>query len=197
MNKQVALIARWHRRVIDSGAKLLSVSCFDNTKFVRGHNAIEDDLLSFHTWGIEFTTEVIDGLHDFCFFLRKVIERVDLQDLAKATFPHANLSVAKINQGSPYECQVSLCNRDLWWMLGRVIHSTSVTVLGGTRSDVLHYTDGKTREYADSRVYVEVESDLDRKAGKKHVIHIPSLVHCYVFSKLANQVQDVVKRDTL
>ncbi|WP_157378043.1 hypothetical protein [Burkholderia ubonensis] len=166
MNKQVALIARWHRRVIDSGTKLLSISCFDNTKFIRGQNAIEDDLMSFQTWGLEFTTGVIDGLHDFCFFLRKMIERADLRSLAKMTYPHANLISATINQGSPYATKVVLCKENLWWILGRVIHSTSVVVLGGVRSDVLCYTDGKTREYQDSRIYVEVESDLDRKEGK-------------------------------
>lgn len=197
VNKQIALISRWHRRVIESGTRLLSTSCFDNTRFIQGHNALADDVRSFEPWRTEFTIEIIDSLHDFCFFLRKVIERANVQDQAKLTYPHEFMEVAKVNQGSPDEKEVILCKKDLWWILGRVIHSTSVVVVGGFRSDVIYYKDGKTREYANSRVYVEIESDMDRNTGKKHVIYIPALVHCYVSSQLAHQVQDVVRKNTL
>ncbi|WP_148654551.1 hypothetical protein [Paraburkholderia caribensis] len=197
MDKQIALIARWHRRVVDAGARLLAVSCFDNTKFVHGHNALEDDIMSFEPWSLEFTIEVVDSLHDFCFFCRKVIERANMRALAQTTFPHANMISHKIKQGGLDEVEVSLCQRDLWWILGRVIHSTSTFVLGGAREDLIVYPDGKTRSYADSRVFVQIESDFDKQTGNSHVIHIPSLVHCYVSSMLAHNVREVVRSNTL
>jgi hypothetical protein len=62
MTKQMALIARWHIRVLETGTRLLAVACFDNNRFVAGRNAIEDDCCSFQTLNLEFTIEVIDLL---------------------------------------------------------------------------------------------------------------------------------------
>ena len=197
MDKQVALISRWHRRVVDSGTKLLSLACFDNTKFISKQNAIEDDLLSFSCWDLEFTVEVIDTLHDFCFFLRKVIERSNAIELAKKTYPHREIQSVKINQGGIDETEIELCQKDLWWILGRFIHSESVMVLGGTKNELVVYKDGKSREFIDSRTYIEVSSDYDAKKNKSHIIYIPSLVHCYVFSALSHEVDRVVRGNVL
>jgi len=192
-DKQTALIARWHRRVVASGTRLLALACFDNTKFLLKRNAVEDDVISFDQWNLEFTVDIIDNLHDFSFFLRKVIERADAVNLSKRIFPHKEMEKVTIHQGGLDEEKVLLCQKNLWWLLGRVIHSKSVVILGGTQSELIIYGDGKTREYENSQVYVEVESDFDSNKGIKHIIHIPSLVHCYVSSALVHKIEDAVR----
>jgi hypothetical protein len=66
----------------------------DNNRFVRGVNAIEDDTCSFASLRLEITIEVIDLLHDFSFFLRKVIEQTELVDAAKQIYPHREQKTA-------------------------------------------------------------------------------------------------------
>jgi hypothetical protein len=197
VTKQVALIARWHAKAIDTGTRLLALSCFDRNRFVAGRNAIEDDLFSFQSLDLEFTVEVIDGLHEYCFTLRKLIERAGKVALAKKLFPHSDRPVARIGQGGLEEREVQLCPENLWWILGRVIHSKSVMVLGGDYCYLRVYEDGKTREFKDGRVYVEVASDFDEKEGLKHILHVPSLVRAYAFSHLSYEIGQIVRENTL
>ena len=197
MTKQVALIARWHAKAIDAGTRLLALSCFDSNRFVVGRNAIEDDMLSFQSLDLEFTVEVIDGLHEYCFLLRKLVERAGKVDLAKKLFPHGEHPIARVGQGGIEEREVRLCAESLWWILGRVIHSASMTVLGGDHCHLKVYGDGKTREFEDGRVYVEVASDFDQKAGENHILHVPSLVRAYTFSALSYEISQIVRENTL
>lgn len=195
MPRQVALIARWNEKATDLGTRLLALSCFDNNRFVNGRNAIEDDVLSFESLSLEFTTEIIDFLHEYCFILRKLIERADCVSQAKKLYPHPGKGNISINKGGPNEREVALCQKDLWWILGRVIHSQSVMVLGGDTALLRVYSDGKTRSYSDGYSYVSVESDFDE--GVRHILHIPSLVHIFLFSALASQIKEVVRENTI
>jgi hypothetical protein len=197
MTKQSALIARWHTRVVETGTRLLAVSCFDNNRFVRGANAIEDDICSFEGLRFELMVEVIDLLHDFSFFLRKVIERAELVEQARQIYPHLDRKTVILNQAGPEERAIELSQESLWWILGRVIHSRSVLVLGGEKTNLVVYSDGKTREYEDSRCYVEFESDWDADEGKTHVLHVPSLVKCYVSTALRHAVDEIVRANTI
>jgi hypothetical protein len=126
-----------------------------------------------------------------------VIERADVVDKAKEMFPHWDRQTVLINRGCPEEREESLCQQSLWWMLGRVIYSESVMVLGGDSCPIIAYPDGKTRAYEDSRSYVEVISDHDAERGDRHVFHVPSLVRCYAFSSLRNTVDDLIRQSTL
>jgi hypothetical protein len=94
------------------------------------------------------------------------------------------------------EQKVTLCNKSLWWILGRMIHSKSVVVLGGDNSPIRVYEDGKSREFEDGRCYVEVTSDYDEDSVS-HIIHIPSLVQAYTFSALRNEISDIVRENTI
>ena len=87
-----------------------------------------------------------------------------------------------------------LCQKDLWWILGRVIHSQSVVVLGGDTNLLRIYSDGKTRSYSDGYCYASVESDFDD--GVQHILHIPSLVHVFSSSALASEIKEVVRENT-
>ena len=187
--KQVALITRWNHKVADSATKLLALSCFDNNRFISGNNAIEDDCLSFEKLNLEFTAEIIDTLHEYCFFLRKLIERTDQRKKANDLFPHNGIVKVMINKGGFEEFEASLSDKSLWWILGRVIHSKEVNVLGGATSNSIVYPDGKTREYDDGMCYVEVSSDLDNK-GESHILHIPSLVRSYTFSEIGQRIEN-------
>jgi hypothetical protein len=83
---------------VDSGTRLLALSCFDHNRFVQGKKALEDDLLSFTSLDVEFTVEVIDVLHEYCFILRKLIERAEKIDIAREMFPHSNnLEIAEFS----------------------------------------------------------------------------------------------------
>jgi len=197
MTKQVALIARWHAKATDAGTRLLALACFDSNRFVAGRNAIEDDVMSFQSLDLEFTVEVIDILHEYCFVLRKLIERADKVDEAKGLFPHADQPITTISKGGLNEREVELWNENLWWILGRVIHSKSVMVLGGDNCSLKVYGDGKTREYEDGRCYVEVASDFDEKEGKKHIFHVPSLVRAYTFSALSYEIREIARSNTM
>ena len=157
--KQVALITRWNYKVADAGTKLLALSCFDNNRFVNGQDAIADDCLSFESLNLEFTAEVIDTFHEFCYFLRKLIERTNQVEEAKKYMPHGGQTKATVNKGGIDEIEVSLCQKSLWWILGRVIHSKEVMILGGDKTNLIVYSDGKTREYDDGMCYIEVSSD--------------------------------------
>lgn len=195
MPRQVALIARWNEKAADLGTRLLALSCFDNNRFVNGRNAIEDDLSSFESLRLDITTEVIDLLHEYCFILRKLIERADCVSQARKLYPHPGNGNIIINKDGPDEREVLLCQRDLWWILGRVIHSQSVMVLGGDTDLLRVYSDGKNRSYSDGYCYVSVESDFDE--GVRHILHIPSLVHIFLFSALASQIKEVVRDNTI
>ena len=194
--KQVALIARWHAKAVDLGTQLLALSCFDHNRFVERCNAIEDDVMSFQSLDLEFTAEVIDVLHEYCFILRKLIERTDKVEQAKQLLPHAGQETATIDKGGIDDKEMRLCTESLWWILGRIIHSRAVMVLGGDASNLIVYADGKTREYSDGRCYVEVSSDFD-DAGQSHVIHVPSLVRAYMFSAMSREIQEIVRANTL
>ncbi|WP_027149912.1 hypothetical protein [Methylobacter tundripaludum] len=194
--KQVALVARWNNKVADAATKLIAFSCFDNNRFVNGQNAIEDDCLSFETLNLELTVEVIDVFHEYCYFLRKLIERTDQVDAAKALMPHGETNNVAINKGGMDEKEVELCNKSLWWVISRVIHSRSVMVLGGEKSNLIVYADGKTREYEDGRCYVEVSSDFDAP-DVSHVIHIPSIVRAYTFSNVGYAIKDAAREHSL
>lgn len=195
MSRHVALIARWNEKANDLGTRLLALSCFDNTRFVSGRNAIEDDLISFESLRLEITTEVIDLLHEYCFILRKLIERADCVSQAKELYPHQGKKSISINKDGPDELKIVLCQKNLWWILGRVIHSKSVVVLGGDTEQHQVYSDGKIRSYSDGYCYVSVESDFD--SGVQHILHIPSLVHIFLFSALASYIKEVVRENTI
>jgi hypothetical protein len=194
--KQIALIARWNFKVADAATKLIALSCFDNNRFVNGKNAIEDDCLSFESLSLELTTEVIDVFHEYCYFLRKLIERTGQVKEAKEFMPHGGIITTIIRKGGTDEKEVNLCEKDLWWLLGRVIHSKSVMVLGGDQSTLIVYPDGKTREYEDGRCYVEVSSDFDTE-GTSHVMHIPSMVRAYTFSKVGYAIKNAARESSL
>lgn len=195
MARQVALIARWNEKATDLGTRLLALSCFDNNRFVNGRNAIEDDVMSFESLRLEITTEVIDLLHEYCFILRKLIERANCVSQAKKLYPHQGEESISINKDGPDERKVMLCQKDLWWILGRVIHSQSVVVLGGDTNLLRIYSDGKTRSYSDGYCYASVESDFDD--GVQHILHIPSLVHVFSSSALASEIKEVVRENTI
>ena len=186
--KQIALITRWNSKVADAATKLIALSCFDNSRFVHGNNAIEDDSLSFESLSLELTVEVIDVFHEYCYFLRKLIERTDQVKEAQKLMPHGGKITAIINKGGIDEKEFNLCQKSLWWLLGRVIHSNSVMVLGGEKSNLIVYPDGKIREYEDGRCYVEVSSDYDDD-GVSHIIHIPSIVRAYTFSNVGYAIK--------
>jgi hypothetical protein len=152
--------------------------------------------MSFQSLDVEFTAEVIDVLHEYCFTLRKLIERTDKVEQAKKLMPHAHATRVIVDEGGIDEKEVDLCQESLWWTLGRVMHSKSVMVLGGDRGNLIVYPDGKTREYSDGRCYVQVSSDLD-KNGEEHLFHVPSLVRVYTFSQLSYEIQDVVRQNTM
>lgn len=194
--KEVALIARWHAKALELGTRLLAAACFDRNRFVSGDDAIEDDVGSFESLGLELTTEVIDVLHEYCFTLRKLIERTGQKENAREVYPHIDGQTAVVDEGGLDEQRVTLCQKSLWWVLGRVIHSESVVVLGGDRCRLIQYRDGKTREYQDGRCFVEVSSDLD-KDGKAHVLHVPSLVGAFASSKMGHEIGEVVRASTL
>ncbi len=195
-SKQISLIVRWHQKVIDTGVKLLALSCFDNTRYVSHRNAIEDDICSFDSLRTEITIDVIDLLHEYCFFLRKLIERTDLVKIAKEIHPHSDKSNVAINVGSLGEETVELSGNSFWWILGRVIHSRSVMVLGGENSELIVYADGKTREYQDGFQFVEVSSEKDC-SETSHVFHIPSLVSAYTNSKLNYEMAKTIREQTM
>lgn len=195
MSKNIALIARWHHKAVDLATRLLAYSTFDNNRFIAGRNAIEDDLLSFGRLNLEFTVEVIDLLHEYCFVLRKLIERAGKVDRAKKIYPHEYKSPCTINRGGTDEREVELCANSLWWILGRVIHSKSVMVLGGDTCQIRVYHDGKTRETPDGLCFVDVESDFDN--GTSHVLHVPSLVGVYTFSALRRELDEIVAANKL
>ncbi len=196
MPTQIALIVRWNSKVIDLGVRLLALSCFDGNRFVKGRNAIEDDINSFHSLDPEFTAEVIDLLHEYCFTLRKLIERTENVESAKKLNLHDEDASVTVDQGGVEERDVVLCKENLWWVLGRVIHSKSVTIIGGDRANLVVYRDTKTREYSDGRCYVEVSSDLD-SMNESHVVHVPSLVRVVNFSPLAQSIQKFVRENTV
>lgn len=180
----------------DAATKLIALSCFDNNRFVKGRDAFEDDRLSFESLSLELTVEVIDVFHEYCYFLRKLIERTDQVEAAKELKPHGDESAVTINKGGIDEKEVVLCQKSLWWLLGRVIHSRSVMVLGGEQSILIVYADGKTRDYADGRCFVEVSSDFDDK-GVSHVMHIPSIVRAYTISNVGYAIKDAARENSL
>ena len=194
--KQVALVTRWNYKVADSATRLLALSCFDNNRFVSGNNAIEDDCLSFGSLNLEFTAEVIDTFHEYCFFLRKLIERTGQVKKAQDHIPHTGTKKVMINKGGIDEFEAVLCDKSLWWILGRVIHSKEVRVLGGDTSNLIVYPDGKTREYDDGMCYLEVSSDYDND-GESHFLHIPSLVRAYTFSEIGRVIDHESNRNTI
>jgi hypothetical protein len=194
--KQVALIARWNYKVADAATRLIALSCFDNNRFVNSNNAIEDDCLSFQSLSLEITVEVIDIFHEYCYFLRKLIERTGQIKAAQEFMPHGDRAIATINKGGIDEKEIKLCQKSLLWLLGRVIHSKSVMVLGGDQSNLIVYPDGKTREYEDGRCYVEVSSDYDVD-GVSHVMHIPSIVRAYTCSKVGYSIKDAARENSL
>lgn len=192
MTKEILLIARWHGRVIEAGTRLLSTATFDNSRFATGRNALEDDIFSFADLEGEALVQVIDVLHDFCFFLRKVIERAGVVDLAKSLVPHLETRATLVHDGRTTERAIELNDKSLWWWLGRVIHSESVYLLDGGQTSTLSYADGKTRDFTVSREYVLVASDFDREHGAEHVLHIPSLVRCFVSSGLRSRIDRII-----
>ena len=191
MARQMALISRWHDDAIRLSTRLLAAACFDHRRFVRGGFAIEDDFMSFQSLNTELTVEVIDVLHEFCFVLRKLLERAGLRKLACDMYPHKQGAMVTI-QASGSVQQRALCDKDLWWILGRVIHSKSVMVAGGDETAMHVYPDGKSRSFDNGRHYVEVSSDYDSQLGQGHLIHIPSLIRLYTDSVLRVRLDDVV-----
>lgn len=194
--KQVALITRWNFKVADAATKLIALSCFDNNRFVKGENAIDDDSFSFELLNLELTVEIIDLFHEYCYFLRKLIERTNQVNEARKLIPHEESINTIINKGGTNEKEINLCQKDLWWILNRVIHSKSVIVLGGDESNLVIYKDRKTREYVDGRCYVQIASDYDDE-GEYHVIHIPSMVKAYTFSVVGFAIKDAAKKYSL
>jgi hypothetical protein len=196
MSRQIALIVRWHEDAVRLSTRLLAAACFDHSRFAHGVNALEDDFMSFQSLATELTVEVIDVLHEFCFVLRKLIERADLVGLARDMYPHSH-STSVVIRTVLGERQVQLCDKSLWWLLGRVIHSNSLTVVGGDGATSHVYADSKVREFGNGRLFVEVASDFDSSAGHCHLIHIPSLVRLYADSMLRHKIDAIVAANTL
>jgi hypothetical protein len=196
MARQMALISRWHDDAIRLSTRLLAAACFDHRRFVHGKNAIEDDFMSFQSLNTELTVEVIDVLHEFCFVFRKLVERAGLVKLAREMYPHEQGATVTI-QAAEGVRRGALCDKDLWWILGRVIHSKSVMVAGGDEATMHVYADGKSRNFGNGRHYVEVSSDYDSQSGQGHLIHIPPLVRVYTDSVLRKRLDGVVRSNTI
>jgi hypothetical protein len=196
MARQMALISRWHDDAIRLSTRLLVAACFDHRRFVRGVNAIEDDLMSFQSLDTEITVEVIDVLHEFCLVFRKLLERAGLRKLASEMYPHEKGAMVTTQAGGSIQ-QRQLCDKDLWWILGRVIHSKSVMVAGGDETTIHVYADGKSRSFDNGRHYVEVSSDYDSQSGQGHLIHVPSMVRLYTKSNLRMRLDEIVLSNTI
>jgi hypothetical protein len=157
MNR-IAAIRHYRERALNSAALLaaLEAARVDDRSPLRGLTDRQDALIE-------------ELLHEFAFSARKYIELAD-----QAGIPMRTAALERSIPGdlAPNAPDSSLI--DLWWVIGRLIHSVRVAV----RRSKTHVPDTDPPVFAEHAWAFDVQSDLD--SSMPHFIYLEFLLSRFV-----------------